>query len=273
MPELPEVEVTRRGIAPYLEGQRVTAVTLRRSGLRWPFPADLAMTLTGRTVRSTGRRGKYLLIEFDHGVLIIHLGMSGHLRILPLGTVAQKHDHVDIVFGDQLMRMTDARRFGAMLWHAHVDGAVEQHLLLRGLGVEPLGATLLAQTLLRETRGRSAAIKQILLAGDVVVGVGNIYASESLFRARINPKTPAGRIGLARYQRLAVEIQATLQSAIEHGGSTLRDFVGANGQSGYFQQSYFVYDRAGEPCRVCGKAVRQIKQGQRSTFYCVSCQK
>ena len=273
MPELPEVEVTRQGIAPYLQGQRVTAVTVRRAGLRWPFPPGLNETLAGRTVRATGRRGKYLLIDFAHGTLIIHLGMSGHLRILPISTPAQKHDHFDLQIGDQLLRLTDPRRFGAVLWHAHADGLIDQHLLLRGLGIEPLGATTLAHTLLRATRGRNAAIKQVLLAGDVVVGVGNIYASESLFRARINPKTAAGRISLARYERLAHEIQATLESAIAHGGSTLRDFVGANGQSGYFQQSYFVYDRAGEPCRVCERPIRQIRQGQRSTFYCAHCQR
>jgi formamidopyrimidine-DNA glycosylase len=272
MPELPEVEVTRMGIAPHLERKMVTDVTLRRSGLRWPFPPGLASLLTGRTVRATGRRGKYLLIAFDHGTLIVHLGMSGHLRVLPAATPPQTHDHFDLVLGEHLMRMTDPRRFGAVLWHSVDDGPVEQHLLLRGLGVEPLDATLLGSILFKQTRGRSAAIKQILLAGDVVVGVGNIYASESLFRARINPKTPGGRIGLARYVRLAAEIQATLSSAIEQGGSTLRDFVGANGQSGYFQQSYFVYDRAGEACRVCGQTIRQIKQGQRSTFYCVQCQ-
>ncbi|MFT5532590.1 MAG: formamidopyrimidine-DNA glycosylase [Burkholderiaceae bacterium] len=273
MPELPEVEVTRMGIAPHLDGRVIAAVVMRRSGLRWPFPPDLASTLVGRTVRSTGRRGKYLLIGFDHGTLLIHLGMSGHLRILPLATPPEKHDHFDLVTTDQLMRLTDPRRFGAVLWHAQQDGPLEHHVLLRGLGIEPLGATLLAQTLFHQTRGRRAAIKQVLLAGDVVVGVGNIYASESLFRARINPKTPAGRIALQRYIRLASEIQDTLSAAIAQGGSTLRDFVGANGQSGYFQQSYFVYDRVGEQCRLCGTAVRQIKQGQRSTFYCVYCQK
>ena len=273
MPELPEVEVTRMGLAPHVEGRTVSAVTLRRSGLRWPFPPALATLLTAQTVRSTGRRGKYLLIEFDHGSLIIHLGMSGHLRMLPSTTSAEKHDHFDLVFGDMLMRLNDPRRFGAVLWHPRDDGPVDQHLLLRGLGIEPLGENALAQVLFNGTRGRSAAIKQVLLAGDVVVGVGNIYASESLFRARIHPKTAAGRIALGRYERLANEIQRTLAAAIEQGGSTLRDFVGANGQSGYFQQSYFVYDRAGEGCRLCGTAIRQITQGQRSTFYCVRCQK
>ena len=273
MPELPEVEVTRMGLAPHIEGRAVTGVTLRRSGLRWPFPLDLPEMLVSRTVRSTSRRGKYLLIAFDHGSLIIHLGMSGHLCIVPSHTPAEKHDHFDLVFGDASMRLTDPRRFGAVLWHPQEDGEVEQHLLLRGLGVEPLAAESLARLMFDRTRGRSAPIKQVLLAGDVVVGVGNIYASESLFRAGIHPKTKAGRIALSRYQRLADAIQQTLTEAIAQGGSTLRDFVGANGQSGYFQQTYFVYDRAGEACRRCGTVVRQMLQGQRSTFYCIRCQK
>lgn len=273
MPELPEVEVTRRGVAPYLEDRAVTAVVLRRAGLRWPFPAELSSTLVGRTIRSLGRRGKYLLITFDHGTLIIHLGMSGHLRILPLATPAQKHDHFDLVVGSQLMRMTDPRRFGAVLWHGHEDGLVDEHILLRSLGVEPLEASFSALLLYRQSRNRSASIKQVLLSGDIVVGVGNIYASESLFRAGINPKTPAQRIGLARYEKLVQAIRDILAAAIEQGGSTLRDFIGADGQAGYFQQSYFVYDCAGRPCRICNGEIRQVKQGQRSTFYCVNCQK
>lgn len=273
MPELPEVEVTRRGVAPHLEGKTVTDVTLRRSGLRWPFPDKLAECLSGRTIRATGRRGKYLLIEFDHGTLIIHLGMSGHLRILPAATPARVHDHFDLAVGSQILRLHDPRRFGAVLWHTKEEGTVENHILLRGLGTEPLEAAFAAQTLYKNTRNRRAAIKQVLLAGDIVVGVGNIYASESLFQAGINPKTPAYRIGLARYEKLAQAIREILAAAIEQGGSTLRDFLSVNGQSGYFQQNYFVYDRAGQPCRICGAPVRQIKQGQRSTFYCVNCQK
>lgn len=273
MPELPEVEVTRRGVAPHLEGRVVTGVVLRHSGLRWPFPADLAQRLCGRTVRATGRRGKYLLIGFDHGTLIVHLGMSGHLRILPVATPPQRHDHFDLVVGDCLLRMTDPRRFGAVLWHGEDEGEINEHLLLRGLGVEPLEEAFTAQTLYRMTRNRTAAIKQVLLAGDIVVGVGNIYASESLFKAGINPKTPAHRIGLSRYEKLAQAIRETLAAAIEQGGSTLRDFIAADGRPGYFQQSYFVYDRAGQPCRVCGAVIRQLKQGQRSTFHCVNCQK
>ncbi|MFC5472872.1 bifunctional DNA-formamidopyrimidine glycosylase/DNA-(apurinic or apyrimidinic site) lyase [Paraherbaspirillum soli] len=273
MPELPEVEVTRRGVAPYLEGRVVTAVILRHSGLRWPFPADLQASLSGRTIRSTGRRGKYLLLHFAHGTLIVHLGMSGHLRILPAETAPQKHDHFDLVVGNQLMRLTDPRRFGAVLWHAVEDGPVEQHSLLAGLGLEPLEEVFSAQILYQKTRNRSAPIKQVLLAGDIVVGVGNIYASESLFRAGINPKAPAQRIGLARYARLVQAIRDILAAAIDKGGSTLRDFIGADGQSGYFQQSYFVYDRAGLPCKNCGSLIVQIKQGQRSTFYCKKCQR
>lgn len=273
MPELPEVEVTRRGVAPHLEGQTVTAVVMRHSGLRWPFPADLQQTLAGHRVRSTGRRGKYLLINFDHGTLIVHLGMSGHLRILPLGIVPQKHDHFDLVVGKQVMRMTDPRRFGAVLWHDAADGDIEEHMLLRGLGLEPLEDKFSAKELHRQTRKRSAPIKQVLLAGDLVVGVGNIYASESLFKAGINPKTAAGKISLPRYEKLVAAIRETLAAAIEQGGSSLRDFIAVNGQSGYFQQSYFVYNRTGQECRICATPIRQIKQGQRSTFYCVICQR
>ena len=273
MPELPEVEVTRRGIGPFLEGRRITGVVQRRSGLRWPFPVGLDKLLTGQVVVSTGRRGKYLLIHFSHGTLIIHLGMSGHLRILPPGLAPQKHDHFDLELQTQVMRFTDPRRFGAVLWHPNEDGDVEQHLLLRSLGVEPLGRDDLAQLLHRGTRKRSAAIKQVLLAGDIVVGVGNIYACESLFEAGIHPNTAAKRISLPRYEKLAVAIRRVLAAAIEQGGSSLRDFIGADGASGYFQQSYFVYDREGEPCRQCGSPVRRIVQGQRSTFYCGRCQR
>lgn len=273
MPELPEVEVTRRGVEPHIQGRKVSAVTLRHSGLRWPFPADLENTLRGRTVRSVGRRGKYLLLQFEHGTLIIHLGMSGHLRILPSSTAPKKHDHFDLVLGSQTLRMNDPRRFGAVLWHAIEEGDIENHMLIRGLGVEPLEEMFSAQLLYRMTRKRNAPIKQVLLAGDIVVGVGNIYASESLFRAGINPKTRAQRIGLVRYSKLEQAIRVVLAAAIEQGGSTLRDFIAVNGQSGYFQQNYFVYDRAGQACRVCGAPIRQIKQGQRSTFYCINCQK
>ncbi len=277
MPELPEVEVTRRGVAPHIDGRVVRDVVLRREGLRWPFPDDLPALLAGRRIVATDRRGKYLLLQFEHGTLIIHLGMSGHLRVLPTGIPPQKHDHFDMMVegadGRHVLRLTDPRRFGAVLWHASTEGELEEHILLRGLGVEPLGPLFTGKLLFEQTRTRSAAIKQVLIAGDIVVGVGNIYCSESLFRAGINPKTAANRISAARYDRLAQAIRDVLAEAIVQGGSTLRDFIGVNGQSGYFQQTYFVYDRAGVPCRLCGAPVRQIKQGQRSTFYCVNCQK
>ena len=277
MPELPEVEVTRRGVAPHIEGRVVEGAVLRREGLRWPFPPGLSELLAGRRITGTSRRGKYLLIEFEHGTLIVHLGMSGHLRVLPPGIEPRKHDHFDLVVsgpeGRQVLRLHDPRRFGAVLWHGKDEGDLEAHMLLRGLGVEPLGEGFSGELLWRETRKRNAPIKQVLLAGDIVVGVGNIYACESLFRAGINPKTPAARISRARYDRLAEAIKDILAAAIVQGGSTLRDFIAANGQSGYFQQTYFVYDRAGVPCRNCGSPVRQIKQGQRSTFYCVQCQR
>lgn len=265
--------MARRGVAPHLEGRIVRDVVLRHSGLRWPFPEGLKQLLTGRAIRGTGRRGKYLLIFFEHGTLIVHLGMSGHLRILPFGSPAQKHDHFDLALGNQVLRLTDPRRFGAVLWHAGGQDELARHPLLKGLGVEPLDDVFLAQVLYRETRRRAAPIKQVLLAGDIVVGVGNIYASESLFEAGIHPATPARRIGQKRYEKLARAIRRILTAAIEQGGSTLRDFVGADGQAGYFQQTYFVYDRAGQPCRKCGAIVRQVRQGQRSTFYCVNCQK
>ncbi|MYM70093.1 bifunctional DNA-formamidopyrimidine glycosylase/DNA-(apurinic or apyrimidinic site) lyase [Pseudoduganella sp. FT55W] len=277
MPELPEVEVTRRGVAPHIEGRIVRDVVLRRDGLRWPFPPDLPQLLIGRRVLSTGRRGKYLLVHFEHGTLIIHLGMSGHLRVLAPGIAPEKHDHFDLEVespeGRHVLRMKDPRRFGAVLWHDAADGELEHHLLLRGLGVEPLESGFSGKLLYDQTRQRSAPVKQVLLAGDIVVGVGNIYASESLFRAGINPKLPARRISLTRYEKLAQAVREILAEAIVQGGSTLRDFIAVNGQSGYFQQTYFVYDRAGVPCRVCAAPVRQIKQGQRSTFYCVNCQK
>ncbi|MDP3785735.1 MAG: bifunctional DNA-formamidopyrimidine glycosylase/DNA-(apurinic or apyrimidinic site) lyase, partial [Undibacterium sp.] len=234
MPELPEVEVTRLGVAPHVEGKRVTDVILRRAGLRWPFPNRLKEILSGQILLNTDRRGKYLLLHFANGTVIIHLGMSGNLRILPIGTPAQKHDHADIVLGETLMRLTDPRRFGALLWHDNQAGTAQEHPLLQKLGVEPLQENFTAELMFRETRTRFAPIKQVLLAGDIVVGVGNIYASESLFQAKINPKTAANRISLRRYQALTVAIKQILAAAIVQGGSTLKDFVGADGQSGYF---------------------------------------
>jgi formamidopyrimidine-DNA glycosylase len=276
MPELPEVEVTRRGIAPLLEGQTIIAAVVRERRLRWPVDEKLAATLAGLTIRSIGRRGKYLLFECTStvraGWLIVHLGMSGSLRFVAPGTAPRKHEHFDLEAGGKVLRYTDPRRFGAVLWHSAASGPVGEHPLLAGLGVEPLTPALTPALLHRATRGRKVSVKQALLAGDIVVGVGNIYASESLFRARINPKTAAGRVSLARYERLVPEIRAVLRAAIAKGGSTLRDFSSSSGP-GYFQLEYFVYDRAGAPCRICDTPIRRLVQGQRSTFYCPSCQR
>lgn len=294
MPELPEVEVTRRGIAPHLEGRTIDSTVIRHYGMRWPVPADLAATLQGLRVKSVGRRGKYLLLECipaaprrgrapkngasansaaPGGWLILHLGMSGSLRIVGPGVAPGKHAHFDLTAGENTLRLNDPRRFGAVLWHPLGDGPPGGHPLLAGLGVEPLTAAFTADLLFAATRGRKASIKQVLLAGDIVVGVGNIYASESLFRAGIRPTTAAGRVSLARFKALVPQVRAVLAEAIDKGGSTLRDFVRSDGQSGYFQLDYFVYDRAGQPCRVCATPIRRIVQGQRSTFYCPVCQK
>ncbi len=275
MPELPEVEVTRRGIEPYVTGRRVERVDVRTSALRWPVPAELASALARQAVRRVERRGKYLLFETDAGWFIVHLGMTGTLRVLMHEQAAPpaKHDHIDWIFDEFVLRYRDPRRFGAVLWHARAAGDVRSHPLLASLGVEPFSEQFSGEVIFRGTRGRTASIKQVLLAGEIVVGVGNIYASESLFRAGIRPTTAAGRVSLARCERLADCVRATLAAAIERGGSTLRDFVGSDGASGYFQLDCFVYDRAGEPCRVCGAPIRQIVQGQRSTYYCAHCQR
>ncbi len=276
MPELPEVEVTRRGLEPSLAGQTVAGVIVRNARLRWPIPENLPKLLCGQTVRALGRRGKYLLAEFGHGTLILHLGMSGSLRLLPAGTPPGTHDHFDLVLGSgMLVRLRDPRRFGAVLWH---EGKAGAHPLLAALGPEPLPdksgqCGFDAPYLHRVTHGRRVAIKQLIMDSKVVVGVGNIYASEALFRAGIRPQLAAGKLSLPRCTKLVNAIRATLGEAIHHGGSSLRDFVDAAGQPGYFQQHYWVYGRSGEPCRKCGAPIRLIRQGQRSSFYCVMCQK
>lgn len=287
MPELPEVEVTRRGLLPHVVGRRICAVTVRHRGLRWPVDPELESRLAQRVVRRIERRGKYLLLECVSadageaaGWLLVHLGMTGTLRVLPDAPPPGAHDHLDLVLapapgaelGPIVLRFRDPRRFGAILWTTLPEAELPQHPLLRTLGIEPFDAAFDGAWLHRHTRGRSAAIKTVLLAGGIVVGVGNIYASESLFRAGIRPTTPAGRLSRARCDRLAQAVRETLAQAIERGGSTLRDFVGSDGASGYFQLDCFVYDRAGQPCRVCATPVRQIVQGQRSTFYCPNCQ-
>lgn len=271
MPELPEVEVTRRALAPHVDGKRVTALRVREPRLRWPVPVDLPQRVAGRPVLRLERRGKYLLWRFERGTLISHLGMSGSWRVFEGGPPPPgPHDHIDVEVGPTLLRLNDPRRFGALLWHEGED--VEQHALLAHLGVEPFDPRFDGAWLYAGTRGRSAAIKQVLLAGDIVVGVGNIYASESLFRARINPKLPARRLGPARCDALAAAVREVLAQAIEVGGSTLRDFTAA-GAEGYFTLEAGVYDRAGLPCRVCATPIRRLLQGQRATYYCPACQR
>jgi len=275
VPELPEVEVTRRALAPYVEQQTVESVTVREARFRWPVPPQLPALVAGQTVDRLRRRGKYLLWEFAHGTLISHLGMSGTWRVWPRARavpVPGTHDHIDIVFMETCVRLTDPRRFGALLWHDARLGDVKLHPLLAGLGIEPFDPRFDGEWLYRRTRNRAASIKQVLLAGDVVVGVGNIYASESLFRARINPKRSARRIGLVRCATLAQAVREVLSEAIAVGGSTLRDFVGAEGESGYFMLDARVYDRAGQPCRVCATPIVRVWQGQRATYYCSQCQ-
>jgi formamidopyrimidine-DNA glycosylase len=269
MPELPEVEVTRRGLARALAGRRVSAVAVREPRLRWRVP-EAVRALPGRTLRAVRRRAKYLLLDCGDGLLIVHLGMSGSLRVLPAGTAPGRHDHVDVEFGDRLLRLRDPRRFGAVLWSA-ANGA--PHPLLAHLGVEPLSRAFDGRRLHAMTRGHRAAIKTFLMDARRVVGVGNIYASESLFRARIDPRTPAGRLSPERCARLARAVQATLRAAIRSGGASLRDFVGSDGVYGCFQLRARVYERDGLACRRCGARVRRIVQGQRSTYYCPGCQR
>ena len=276
MPELPEVEVTRRALAPYVEQQKVESAIVRDARLRWPVPKGLPTLIAGRTVDRLRRRGKYLLWEFAHGTLISHLGMSGAWRVWPRRRAIPApgpHDHVDVLFVSACVRLTDPRRFGALLWHDASAGEVTTHPLLAGLGLEPFDPRFTGDWLYRHTRSRAASIKQVLLAGDVVVGVGNIYASESLFRARINPKRSARSIGRVRYEALATAVREVLTEAIAVGGSTLRDFVGADGADGYFMLDARVYDRAGQPCRVCATPIVRVVQGQRATYYCRACQR
>jgi len=274
MPELPEVEITRRGIEPYLAGSTITGVRMSERRLRWPIPRNLAARVTGRRISSVARRGKYLLVDCgtpqQPGWLILHLGMSGSLRIMDAGSRAETHEHFDLLLGKRLLRLRDPRRFGAVLWHA---GDIARHPLLADLGAEPLEDAFTGRVLHAATRTRNAAVKLVLMNASIVVGVGNIYANESLYHARINPRTSASRISLARYETLADAIKSTLNQSLAAGGSSLRDFVHSDGSSGYFQQQHYVYGRAGLPCRNCGTAIRSLRQGQRSTFYCPACQK
>jgi len=277
MPELPEVEVTRLGIAPHLEGRKVSSVKIIDGRLRWPVPASLSKSLPGQKVHAIERRGKYLLLEMDTGYLLIHLGMTGTLRVLPSSDPLKIHDRVTLEFGKLSLRLHDPRKFGAVLWHPKSKGPIEGFALLQKLGVEPfspefageLGTEILYQT----SRKRSVAVKQFLLAGQAVVGVGNIYCYESLFEAGIHPSKAAGKLTRPQCSRLAESVRLILKKAIAAGGSSLKDFVNSDGDPGHFMVQTKVYDRKGLPCKVCKAPISQIVQGQRSTYFCPQCQK
>ncbi|MGV3572529.1 MAG: bifunctional DNA-formamidopyrimidine glycosylase/DNA-(apurinic or apyrimidinic site) lyase [Ramlibacter sp.] len=270
MPELPEVEVTRRSFAERIAGARVQAVRMGKP-LRWPLGCD-PQALVGRTVVGVRRRGKYLLVDLDQGVLLLHLGMSGSLRFDAAMPEAALHDHFDLSTTRGVLRLNDPRRFGAVVFCSG-ESSPEAVKLLGGLGVEPLGDDFGVAAFHAALKRRKAPIKQVLLAGDVVVGVGNIYASEALFLAGIRPTLSSARISAPRAARLHAAVRDVLARAVEKGGSTLRDFSNAHGESGYFQLEAMVYDRAGEPCRVCATPIRMIRQGQRATYFCPRCQK
>jgi formamidopyrimidine-DNA glycosylase len=270
MPELPEVETTRRGIAPHISGQRVSRVIVRNPNLRWPVSKRLEKELTGQIIRSVSRRAKYLLLDTDAGTAILHLGMSGSLRIIAPAEPPRKHDHVDICFGDKALRFTDPRRFGSLHWTRR---PAMQHRLIKPLGCEPLDAGFSGDYLYLRSRNRTVAVKQFIMNSHIVVGIGNIYASEALYMAGIHPKRAAGNVSRNKYRLLAEVIQEVLNDAIAQGGTTLRDFVNGNGKPGYFGQHLNVYGKAGAPCISCRVPIREIRQGQRSTFYCPKCQR
>lgn len=270
MPELPEVEVTRQGIEPHLLNQRIVHVTVRNPNLRWPIPGNLEEVLVGEEITSLKRRAKYLLFICSKGTLIVHLGMSGSLRLVSSRMAVQKHDHFELELSNgMILRFRDPRRFGAILWST---GNVMQHPLLAQLGDEPLCSAFDGKSLFERTRHRAVSVKEVLMNSRIVVGIGNIYANEALFHAGIHPRTVASKVGLSRYKQLACSIKMILNAAIEAGGSSLRDFVKSDGSPGYFQQQYWVYGRVNQPCRKCGNLIEKIKQGQRSSFYCPKCQ-
>lgn len=271
MPELPEVETTRRGIKPYVENQTLTGFEIRERRLRWPIPRDLEKALTGQKVLSVTRRSKYLLLNCEKAYLIIHLGMSGSLRVIQDQSPASKHDHVDILLSNGCrLRYNDPRRFGTVLYST---GDPCHHKLMSKLGPEPLEDGFTDEHLFTVSRNKKVAVKTFIMNAHNVVGVGNIYANESLYLAGIDPRKPAGKISRNRYQRLTEEIKTVLSTAIENGGTTLKDFVGGDGKPGYFQQQLKVYGQGGKPCLKCDKPLKEIKINQRSTVYCNQCQR
>jgi formamidopyrimidine-DNA glycosylase len=270
MPELPEVETTRRGISPYVKGRAVSGVKVRQYSLRWPIPKQLGSNLLGHKLLDIHRRGKYLLFQFAHGHMLIHLGMSGSLRVVNPEEIPKKHDHVDIVFSDICLRYHDPRRFGAVLW---TGDDIESHKLLAHLGPEPLTQDFTGEYLFAHSRKRKKDIKSFIMDSHVVVGVGNIYANEALFSAGIRPTKAAGKVTAKKYLMLVDEIKKVLKKSITQGGTTLKDFVGGDGKPGYFVQQLNVYGRKGKPCVNCGKLLKEIRQSQRSSVYCTQCQK
>ncbi|MDO6693007.1 bifunctional DNA-formamidopyrimidine glycosylase/DNA-(apurinic or apyrimidinic site) lyase [Aliiglaciecola sp. 3_MG-2023] len=270
MPELPEVEVSRLGISPHMIGKTISQVVVRHKQLRWPIPDEVHLT-HGLVIETIRRRAKYLLIDTLAGSIILHLGMSGRLRVVPINTPLQKHDHVDIQLTDGLcLRLNDARRFGACLW---LDKSDESHSLFRNLGPEPLTDDFDAQRLVDMSRGKLVPVKSFIMDNKVVVGVGNIYANESLFLAGIDPRRQAGKVSKKRYLALTPIIKDVLTKAIEQGGTTLKDFAQADGSPGYFAQELRVYGRAKQPCVACESPIKSVVIGQRNTFYCPTCQR
>jgi formamidopyrimidine-DNA glycosylase len=271
MPELPEVETSLRGIGPHLQGRTIERLVVRERRLRWPVPQSVDEAVAGEPIETLSRRAKYLLLGLPSGALILHLGMSGSLRVLAATTAPGPHDHVDLVLDDgNCLRLRDPRRFGSLHW---AERPVEAHPLLARLGPEPLGPAFDGAYLHRHSRGRRAPVKTFIMDSRIVVGVGNIYASESLHRAGIHPHRPAGRIARARYDGLAEAIKSVLRAAIAEGGTSLRDFVQEDGNPGYFARALKVYGREGEPCPGCGEPIRQRRIGQRSSFFCARCQR
>jgi formamidopyrimidine-DNA glycosylase len=270
MPELPEVETARRGLAPHLEGRRVRAVTLRRADLRWPIPDEIRERLPGQRIEAVRRRAKYLLLDTAAGSALLHLGMSGSLRVLPSNTPVTAHDHVDFVLdSSRILRFNDPRRFGCLLWQP--PGTT--HELLQALGPEPLSDAFDGDLLFALSRGRSAPVKTFLMDQAVVVGVGNIYAAEALFAAGISLLRAAGRVSRERYRLLAEAVKRILAYAIERGGTTLRDFISPDGAPGYFELELLAYGRGGQPCPRCGRPLKQAAIGQRTTVWCGHCQR
>jgi formamidopyrimidine-DNA glycosylase len=271
MPELPEVETTCRGIAPYIEGQIVKQVIVRQPKLRWPVPESISQILSGLAIESVTRRAKYLLFSTTSGTALLHLGMSGSLRVMPAGQAAGKHDHIDFVFNNgTVLRFNDPRRFGTLLWTTE---PASEHQLLKHLGPEPLSSAFSGELLYNLSKNRKTAVKSFIMDSHIVVGVGNIYANEALFMAGIRPERQAGKVSLARYQKLAECIRVVLQHAILQGGTTLRDFVNEAGKPGYFQQQLKVYGRAGLPCLSCNQPLTEVRIANRSTVFCSICQR